>query len=224
MSIQAGLLNHLRDHVPEHRALADHLGGDGRICCYYVCPFSTLRRILRDGIKCRNSLARSVDLSSPDVQSRRKTVWLGQTEATGALRRMANVPIHSCVNLFLNPLNRTFEAFQRNGLLRAAELNDPEHGIICLLELDMERTLNEPGAFWTATNRNLASNGFASFEMKHLGSFPWSKVFALGAYTQNASWQSRAAELLVFLRGLKPASFESDPSALFPPCHTLLHH
>src|SRR5262245_5977227 len=121
MTIQGDLLAYLRNNVPERTALSAHLGGDGRVCCYYVCPLSTLRKIVEEGIKCRHSLLKCVDLSSPDVQSRRKTVWLGRSDAADRLHRLRDVPIHSCVNLFWNPLNRTFDAFQRNGLLRAAE-------------------------------------------------------------------------------------------------------
>lgn len=200
MSIQLELLNHLRDHVPERVALATHLAGDSsRVHCYYICPFSTLQRILADGIKCRNSRPQAIDLSSSDVQSRRKTVWLGRSDGDGNLRRMRDVPIHSCINFFWNPLNRTFEAFQRNGLLRAAETNDHEHGIVCLLEIDVERLLDQPGVYWTATNKNAASGGFASFEMKYAAQFTWPNTYALGPYSQERPWQTRAAELIVYI-------------------------
>jgi hypothetical protein len=199
MSSHLELLAHLRDCVPEQKELARRLGGDGRVCCYYLCPLSTLRKITKEGIKCRNSVSQSMDLSSPDVQSRRKTVWLGNTDVHGVIQRLRDVPIHSCVNLFWNPLNRTFEAFQRNALLRSRATNDSEDAIVCILELDLEKILNELGVFWTATNRNLASGGFASFDVKqHLFRFPWTKIYAVGPYTQDNPWQARAAEFLVF--------------------------
>jgi hypothetical protein len=209
MSIQGELLKYLRSQVPERLALSTRLGGDGRVCCYYVCPFSTLRQIMEEGIRCRNSLPGGVDLSSPDVQNRRKTVWLGRSVAAGRVHKLRDVPIHSCVNLFWNPLNRTFDAFQRNGLLRAAEKNEAEHGIICLLELDAERLLNEATVYWSATNGNAASNAFASFDMSYLRQFRWANTYALGPYTQQHPWQPRAAELIAFLGG--PAQQHTSP-------------
>ena len=199
MSIHAELLDFLRSHVPAQKTLSARLGGDGRVCCYYICPFSTLRKIVEEGIRCRNSLPGCVDLSSPDVQSRRKTVWLGRSDAAGRLQRLRDVPIHSCVNLFWNPINRTFDAFQRNGLLRAAEKNEVEHSVICVLELDAERLLNESACYWTTTKGNAASNAFASFDMSYLRQFPWANTYADGPYTQEHPWQPRAAELIVFL-------------------------
>src|SRR5256885_656865 len=98
---------------------------------------------------------------------RKSPAWSGcvSFRASGRLHRLRDVPIHSCVNLFWNSLNRTFDAFQRNGLLRAAERNDSEHGLLCLLEIDTERLLNEAEVYWTATKGNAASGAFASFEM-----------------------------------------------------------
>src|SRR5690242_7048785 len=104
MSIQEELLDYLRSQVPQRMELSARLGGDGRVCCYYICPFSTLRKIVEEGIKCRSSLPECVDLSSPDVQSRRKTVQLGHSDTDGRLHKLKDVPIHSCVNLFWNPL------------------------------------------------------------------------------------------------------------------------
>jgi hypothetical protein len=209
MSIQGELLEYLHSQVPQRMALSTHLGGDGRICSYYVCPFSTLRKIVDEGIKCRNSLPVCVDLSSPDVQSRRKTVWLGRSDTDGRLERPRDVPIHSCVNLFWNPLNLTFDAFQRNGLLRAEEQNDAEHAILCILELDAERLLSEVAAYWTATKENAASNAFSSFDISYLRRFPWANIFAYGPYTQANRWQPRAAELIVFLGG--PGQQHTNP-------------
>ncbi|MBO0797301.1 MAG: hypothetical protein J2P31_00615 [Blastocatellia bacterium] len=118
-------------------------------------------------------------------------------------------PIHSCVNLFWNPLNRTFDAFQRNGLLRAIENADPEHALLCILELDVERILIEFGAYWTATKLNAASNAFASSDISHLKEFPWTNIFAYGNYTLENSWQARAAELIVFHGS--PKQKQTDP-------------
>ncbi len=199
MSIQGELLEYLRNQVPQRMELSKRLGSDGRVCCYYICPLSTLRKIAEEGIKCRKSEPVCVDLSSPDVQSHRATVWLGRSGADGRLDKLKDVPIHACVNLFWNPLNLTFDAFQRNGLLRAEEKGDAEHAILCILELDAERLLNEVAAYWTATKVNAASNPFSTFDISRLRQFQWASIFACGPYTQENPWQPRAAELIVFL-------------------------
>jgi len=201
MSIHAELLDFLRSHVPAQKTLSARLGGDGRVCCYYICPFSTLRKIVKEGIRCRNSLPGCVDLSSYDVQSRRGNSFrLGRSEAAGKLQTL-NKPIHSCVNLFWNPLNRTFEAFQRNGLLRAAEENNAEHGNLCVLELDAECLLNQSHCYWTATNKNAASKEVRhSYKFEEIQEFPWEKIFSDPKNPNlTKEWDHRAAELIVFL-------------------------
>lgn len=201
MNIQDQFLGYLRSQASERVALSTRLGGDGRVCVYYICPFSALRNIVEEGIKCRNSVPECDDLSSPDVQSRRNTVWLGHSDTAGILHKPRESQIHSCVSLFWNPLNRTFDAFQRNALLRAADKKCAEHGIVCLLELDAERLLNAPAIYWTAVKGNAASNAPRTWNLSILKQFPWSKIFACGTYTEVYPWQVRAAELIVHLGG-----------------------
>ncbi len=215
MSLQGEFLDHLRDHVPERITLAKHLGGDGRVCCYYICAFSTLRKLLQDGVKCRNGVRPTVDLSSPDVQCHRRDVWLGHSDNDGVLRTKRKVAIHSCVNLFWNPINRTFEAFQRNGLLRAIETGNLEDGIVCLLELDADILLNGHQVYWAATNRNLASAGFSSFKFDHLTAFPWSKIYAYRQDPHDYRCRERAAELVIHIGNQRQSFTDPIPRSCF---------
>src|SRR5438876_5674272 len=101
--------------IAARRELANRLGADpDRLCCYYICPLSNLASIIQSGIKCRDAASAKVDLSSCVVQHRRGTIWLGRSTGSPSVRR--GVRTHSCVNFFWNPLNPTFEAFQRNAL------------------------------------------------------------------------------------------------------------
>jgi hypothetical protein len=203
MSPGNALVRYLREQVPERRVLADLLGGDDRVCCYYLCPFSNLRQIVEEGIRCRNSGVAAVDLSSPDIQWRRKTVSLARSEGE-AVRSLSGVPVHSCVNCFWNPLNGTFWAFQRKALLCAAESGESEDGIVCILELDAELLLGNGLVSWVALSKNAASSPVASSSPSQLADrsyFPWARIYAVGDSTSKQPWQARAAELLVYLPG-----------------------
>lgn len=214
MSIHGELSGYLRSHVPERHELSKRLDADERVYCYYICPLSTLRQILAQGIKCHSSPHDSVDLSSPDVQSHRKAVGLCRSTAAGSVDVLTDVPIHSCVNLYWNPLNLTFEAFQRNALLRAAESDNLEHGIVCLLEIDVERLLDDNAAYWTVTDGNAASpHVVASSDPSRFSQFPWESIYRLDD-GQERSRTSRAAELMVFLgRADQPHTDPVPPSS-----------
>src|SRR5436190_703943 len=86
MNPGSALVNYLREQVPERRHLTTQMASDGRVSCYYLCAFSTLRRIIVEGIKCRHSTMSALDLSSPDVQYRRGTMSLGRWE-NGTIRK-----------------------------------------------------------------------------------------------------------------------------------------
>jgi hypothetical protein len=199
MTTHHDLVTFLRHHVPQRITLTNYLGGDGSVCCYYLCPFSTLRKITAEGIKCRHGASPRIDLSSPDVQSRRKAVWLGHAHDHHSFRRKQDVPIHSCVNFFWNPLNGTFTAFQRNALLRAEQTGEDADGFVCVVELDVEKLLNGPTVYWTVTSRNLASGASTSYLIDQLRKFPWDQIYAVGPSTPDYPWQPRAAELIVFI-------------------------
>src|SRR5438045_621595 len=91
--------------IPARRELANRLGADpDHLCCYYICPLSNLGSIIQRGIKCHDAAAAKVDLSSREVQHRRRTIWLGRSTGSPSVRR--GVRTHACVNFFWNPLNR----------------------------------------------------------------------------------------------------------------------
>lgn len=128
---------------------------------------------------------------------------------------MPSVPIHSCINLFWNPLNKTFEAFQRNALLRAAESRNQEDGFLYILEIDAEKLLEESQYYWCATCKNAASAPQTSYDialLKDQRIFRWDLIFATGAYSQEAPHQHRAAEFIVF----KNSETDGYTSALPP--------
>jgi hypothetical protein len=178
--------------------VAKRLGADeNHVYVYYACAGSTLRGILADGIRCRDSLPASVDLSSPDVQSRRSQVRLGRVEPDGS-ERVRDTQIHSCVNLFWNPLNRTFEAFQRSALLRSVEASNPEHRTVCLLELDVEAILADDSVYWAATDGNAAARPHTSHDHRDLVSFPWRDIYSTDGQEHH---NARAAELILFVQG-----------------------
>jgi hypothetical protein len=195
------LLNFLRD-LPARTALVAALGGDpAPVCAYYICPLSNLRGIAIDGIHPHATApAGRTDLSGASVQERR--------DVDLRLTKGKEVTLHHCVNLFWNPLSWTCRAFQRNALLREAESNNSDAGVVCILELDAEAILQDPQYAWTASPVNLAAWGFNSFvgefttgqrRMKNdQPYFDWNDILSVGDNDDAKRNQKRAAELIVF--------------------------
>jgi len=193
------------------RELANQLGAEpDRLCCYYICPLSNLESIIQRGIKCREAAAAKVDLSSREVQHRRRTIWLGRSIANPRVLR--NVQTHSCVNFFWNPLNRTFEAFQRNALLRRHCPIGPADELACLLEIDAESLLQDDRIYWGISAKNIATGSRTFFQLPDLQAperFRWEAVFASCSLVDREAAKHRAAEFVVF-SGCGPDS-ESVP-------------
>lgn len=182
-----------------HRCdLAESLGADpDHVYAYYLCAATLLPRIISEGIRCRNDPARRTraDLSAPSVQQRRHTVWVSRPPD-----RLRDKPVHDCVNLFWNPLNNTFKAFQRNALLSACESARFIGPGVCLLEVDAQRILEDNKHYWCATNKNIAKDAFNSSNLAQLTSeqyFPWENIFD-PTRSDKDSIDRRAAELVLF--------------------------
>jgi hypothetical protein len=199
MTSEQQFIDMLRLHEGR-RALAIQMKRDpDRLSCYYLCPVTNLARILSDGIKCRNAVSGNDDLSASDVQHRRDSVWVGRS--TNRPRFTTGIPVHSCVNLFWNPLNRTFEAFQRNGLIRAAANKALQDAEVCILEIDVESLLLDSTVRWGATPTNIASKPWATVDFDKLSDptrFDWNAIFAADNASDNNVYKRRQAELIVF--------------------------
>ncbi len=109
------------EHKEYRKTLYSKLNADiNEIFVYYLVPLSNLIQIINDGgIKCRSNLGNSFeDLSGQNVQSIRAKINI---EFVDSIRKN----IHQCINLFLNPINYTFIAFQRKALFNSFKLNKP---------------------------------------------------------------------------------------------------
>lgn len=181
----------------ERRDLARQLGADeDRIYAYYLCPLPTLPLVMAEGIRCRNTVADAIDLSSPDVQNRRRSINLGRVGHDGRTR-VLTVQTHSCVNLYWNPRNRTFEAFQRNALLRSAQCRDSQIRTVCILEVDVESVLADEATYWAASQGNIAAGARPTCEPLMLESYPWADIYASAPGNAN---RASAAELVLLLK------------------------
>jgi len=195
MGIGHELLEYLHGRKAIRLPLCERLGADPeRIHAYYLCALQTLPSILRDGIKCRNMVTTHRDLSSHALQSRRSTAWLGRSAALGYVDWVKEAPVHNCINLFWNPVNRTFKAFQRNALLSAPAGTLVEREV-CILEVDAERILGDGNLHWCASAANLAGGGFTNCRMDALRKFHWNEIFTVDQTYDNSNRQ--ASELLL---------------------------
>jgi len=147
---------------------------------YYLVPLLNLKSIICDeGIKCREEVGKDAeDLSGQEVQAKR--------DASLKLARILlydfdikQKKIHECIGFFWNPLNDTFYAFQRNSLLTAAEKDDDNYGVVCILEMKLSELLDSDKVYWTTSEQNLASNYFSSFSKKIYREFKWNEIFSV---------------------------------------------
>ena len=186
--------------IPARRELANRLGADPNgLHCYYICSLSNLESIIQGGIDCHDAAASTVDLSSVEVQHRRRAIGLGRSTANPPVRR--SVQTHACVNFFWNPLNRTFEAFQRNALLRRRSRAALTDEVVCMLEVDAESLLRDGRTFWGVAASNIAVGSPSCFEvadMQDSQKFPWDAIFAPTPPTDRQAATHQAAEFVIF--------------------------
>ena len=214
----AALLNHVRP-LPAPAALAAALGAaPQRVCAYYLCPLANLRRIVETGILPNAAApADRVDLAGQGVQALREIKVLLTNE--DGVREST---VHRSVNFFWNPLNWTCRAFQWRALLREKATGNPDAGILCILEVDVETLLSDDTNYWTVTPKNIAASRFNNFtgpfitgaKLSKQGGpyFEWDSIFSFGDTNDRELNQKRAAELIVF-RG---ADFMEAVSAPLP--------
>ncbi len=193
-------IEYLRSLAARQR-LAQKLDADPtRLSCYYLCPASNIGSVLEHGIMCRATAPAKIDLSSHAVQGRRREALVaipGQP-----ISRTKRVGIHSTVNFFLNPLNPTFDAFQRNALLLRYGVRNSYPESVLLLELDFERLLKESETYWSFSPGNLASNCGTYYELTSLSSehiFDWEAIYSCDDREKYPRTRGRAAELIVFI-------------------------
>lgn len=200
----ADLLRHLRT-LPARLALAEALGDESeRVSAYYLCPLSNLRKIVASGILSHSGAPPDrTDLSGAGVQGRRNAD-VNLTNNVGYLTR----DVHSCVNLFWNPLNWTCRTFQHHALLKETSENNPDSGVLCILELSVGTMLSDQMYYWTASPKNIASSHFASYAQSLVTGertnedgepyFDWDKIFSYGNTSDPQLNRKRSAELIVF--------------------------
>ena len=215
------LLEFLREIRSIRAPLAEILQADpdGEFV-YYICPLANLRKIASVGILPHVSAPASrTDLSGQNVQALRDIDVLLTNDA-GEIR---NSEVHECVNFFWNPLNWTFWTFQRHGLLREAASGNPDQGVVCILEIDLRRIINDPDCFWTLTPRNIAGSEFANFTSDFFtnrrqwpnGSliFDWERIFSVAKNESDRILNRiRSAEFIVF----RNSGEQSSISAAIP--------
>jgi hypothetical protein len=191
--------------LPARTSLAAALGDESeRVSAYYLCPLSNLRKIVETGIHSNTGAPNErTDLSGVGVQDRRDAeVWL--TNDVHSQRKR----VHTCVNLFWNPLNWTCRAFQHHALLRETAEENPDSGVLCILELNVGAMLSDETYYWTTSPRNIASSSFASFTKAIITGettndrgepyFDWNGIFSYGTTSDAQLNRKRSAELIVF--------------------------
>lgn len=198
-------------------AMVAALGANpNRSCAYYLCPLSTLRIIAQQGILPRVSApAARADVSGADVQSRR--------EGSVGLQGWRERKLHECINLFWNPLNLTCRAFQRRALLVEQGSGNPDDGVICILEIELDPLVRDGTCYWTIAPGNFAQFPFASFSpKKYAGTernksgelyYDWPGIYSVDQSSQ-AQWANskRSAEFIVWMAsGLLPKASAPIP-------------
>lgn len=206
------------------------------IYVYYLVHLKNLMEIVKSGgIKCREMSNMITDLSGEEVQNKRNNIILrlardiAPNEATTdknaqnippcekSLYEKINKKIHQCVNFYWNPLNDTFYAFQRNAFLLDEDDTDDKYGIVCVLEMGLKDFLEDSKIYWTTSEKNLASDKFASFAKSKYGEFNWKTIFSVkdNKNTDDAGYktnnQFRSAEFVVFRENSGQANKNSAP-------------
>ncbi len=205
MSIETDFLDFLQNISGSRKNLYKRLRTNEQdINAYYLCSRKNLFFILEEGIKCRNSVKRSgTDLSGTTVQSRREkpSYWLARNH-----EKRQNIHIYDCVNLFWNPLNQIFRAFQRNALLEAEDGIDET---VCIIEIDIRKILEEKHFFWGVSRKNLASDKYIDHGIERVRGFQWTTIFSASRVSSPEERKVQSAEILLY----------TDSSTLVPPSY-----
>ena len=211
------LLAFLHGLKPVRATMAAALGANPERChVYYLCPLSTLRSIAQNGILPRVSAPTArADVSGAGVQSRREGVL--------QLQHYHERKLHECINLFWNPLNLTSRAFQRRALLVEQGSQNPDDGVICILEVELDPLVLDSHCYWTIAPGNYAQFPFTSFSPKmYAGSarnksgelyFDWPGIYSTDMANQAGFANSRrSAEFIVSIA----AGLLTKPSGPIP--------
>ncbi|OQX22617.1 MAG: hypothetical protein BWK75_00325 [Candidatus Altiarchaeales archaeon A3] len=227
-------LNEVRKEL--YGLLKEDSSSSNEIYVYYLVHLKNLVEIVKSGgIKCRDMSNMITDLSVEEVQNKRNNIILrlardiAPNEATTdknaqnippyekPLYEKINKKIHQCVNFYWNPLNDTFYAFQRNAFLLEVDDTDNKYGIVCVLEMRLKDFFEDSKIYWTTSEKNLASDKFASFAKSKYGEFNWKTIFSVkdNKNTDGAGYktnnQFRSAEFVVFCENSEQVNKNSDP-------------
>ncbi|MFN0135197.1 MAG: hypothetical protein ACKVS9_03670 [Phycisphaerae bacterium] len=197
MSVAEDAIKWLRE-LPSRCQLASSLGvPQGTVMCYYAAAFKNTLGILKDGLRCKNDPSRpaGVDLSTRSIQVRRRTAWLGR-EGTGR-----EYDVHDCLNLLLNPLSETRQAFEKNSLI--ARSQDQDAWPLCVLEYDLSALFGSPDIRWGIAHKNIAKGARPAYTAATLleQPFNWDIIFSSPERqsTIHDAKGFRAAEVLLHL-------------------------
>jgi hypothetical protein len=177
---------------------------------YYISPLSNLKSILSDGgIKCREALGHTTDLSSHNVQ-RRRDISLKLAREVFPRQEYIEKRLHECVNFFWNPLNDTFHAFQRNALVLNPNEAGDAYGIVCLVELDLSSFFQSNKIYWCTSEKNLAVDSSVSYLYVQYNTFKWDKIFNLP--DDRESNQYRSAEFIAYYQNTQSSISDLIPT------------
>jgi len=207
-------LNSDENKVPKE-VLYSKLGSQSdKFFVYYIVPLNNFKSIISDnGIKCRNSLENTfTDLSGQNVQSKRESQTFNNKKLTLARKdtrhASLDLDLHDCINFFWNPLNFTFVAFQRKTLINKALSNDKLSNVPCIIEISLEKILNDPNVYWGVSAKNLASDYFTSFSKKLFSSYNWKEILSISK--DKATNSFRSAEFVVYRKSNNNNINQSD--------------
>lgn len=185
------LIDYLRSIHAHKTDLNNHLNADCvRDFVYFIAPLSNISLMQQSGrILPRNIAGNFHDLSDQSIQSmRERTVNL--RNSTGARQAL----VHDCVNLFFNPLNKTYYAYRRNARIRAYP-DDPSTSVVGILELDLAAILDIEGVYWYVSDGNLAGFNGQNGNYQRMA---WPYIYSIH-YGRDGNDSYRAAEFLAFL-------------------------
>jgi hypothetical protein len=190
--------------------------GKDEVNVYYLTPLFNLKRIVREGIKCRAEAEGDgdiIDLSGQEVQMRRDRSLKLAHKVSSFVE--IDKKIHKCISFFWNPLNQTSYAFQRKAILfAAADKHNDTYGIVCILEMRLSAFFESNSVHWSISEQNLASSdAFSSYSKEGYGRFNWEAIFSVPDGNRDLN-KFRSAEFIVFYgeptlesSGLIPAQF-----------------
>jgi len=162
---------------------------------YYLAPYSNVIGIYENGgIFPRNRIKNYCDLSDQTIQGKRELRIEHWTQYAEKLL----IPLHSCVNFFINPFNNTYYQFRRNALLRNKE-KECCQSCVCILEIDLRKLLLKDNILIWGSQKNLAQISKRSIYLpNNFENFNWKEIYKIDHQSDKKN-DLRSAEFIVFM-------------------------